>query len=206
MATVANFDFHCNLDPVILWQYQEAEKLKALVASQQSFLDTAIQQLWNDFNRDFLNIQTCGSAGLSMWGQLLQVPRPTYENEAGEIVDFSDDQYRLVLRARIYLLTFDGSVKALNQFFKILFPDLDVVITDNYNMTVTISILNDLPSEYAVLFEKPFVDTFLPRPAGVRYIIGAEEAVSYEDVFTFEGFTDSQGNPGGNFDNGTFIA
>ena len=205
MATIANFDFHCDLSPVILWQYQEAEKLKALIQSQQDFMDKAVLQFWTDFNRDYLNIQTCGSGGLSMWGQLLQVPRPTYQDESGATVDFTDDQYRLVLRARIYLLTFDGSVKALNQFFKMLFPTLDVVITDNYDMTVTISILNDLPSEYAVLFAKPFVDTFLPRPAGVRYIIGDEGSVDYSQILTFEGFLDKDGNPGGNFDNGTFI-
>lgn len=190
MVQILNFNTKYDLSPVILWQYQNAPKITGLVSYQQQFLDTAITEFWAALNRDFLDIRTCNADGLSMWGQLLQVPRPTYEKD-GQTLEMSDEQYRLVLRARIYLLTFDGSARALNEFFYILFPDLDIQIVDNYDMTVDINILSKLPDDIAVLFQKPFVDTFLPRPSGVMYNINT--AVDYSRVFGFEGMVDKDG-------------
>lgn len=188
MGQTANFNFTYDMSPVILWQYQDAPILKTLILNQENFLNTAIGDYVASLNGDFLNITTASTDGLAMWGQLLQVPRPVYTDEEGNTVSFSDDQYRLLLRARIYLLTFDGSAKALNSFFQILFPELSVVITDNYDMTVTINILNDPVPEIATLFKKPYIDYFLPRPAGVEYIINLGSA-DYSKIFGFEGMT-----------------
>lgn len=194
---VANFNFTYDMSPVILWQYQEATKLKGLVNYQQTFLNTAITDFISTWNKNFLNLQTATSDGLSVWGQLLGVARPTYTNDEGQVVPFTDVQYRLLLQARIYLLTFDGSSKALNNFFKILFPGTQVVIQDNYDMTVTIQFLSEIPADMKILFEAPFVDTFLPRPSGVEYKVGVD-TTDWSTTFGFEG----QQIAG--FDTGTF--
>lgn len=194
---VANFNFSYDLSPVILWQYQETTNLKGLVQYQQTFLDTAITEFVGTWNKNFLNLQTATTDGLAVWGQLLGVPRPLYQNAEGETVVLTDDAYRLLLQARVYLLTFDGSAKALNNFFKILFPKSQVVIQDNYNMTVSIQFLDGIPEGYEILFRAPFVDTFLPRPSGVQYLIGSG-TTDWEHTFGFEG----QETAG--FDNGTF--
>lgn len=198
MPTISNFNFTYDMSPVILWQYQDAPILKTLILNQEKFLNTAIADYVEALNEDFLNIATASTDGLSMWGQLLQVPRPVYTDDEGNTVSFTDDQYRLLLRARIYLLTFDGSARALNQFFKILFPDLQVVIQDNYDMTVTINILNDPTPDIAVLFKKPYVDYFLPRPSAVAYTTN----LGTRDYSTVLGFEGSGLNT---FDNGTFF-
>lgn len=286
---ISNFDFYCDLNPVILWQYLDAEKLKALVANQQQFMDDNVGDFYTDFNRDVLNIETANTFGLEVWGALLQVPRPSapstimknyyayynsnvgyayldkpledivagvdlpyvYDSQTqsmnvrgsitevtisgsvrrfgwqysesnwynmsrssnpandkqlpaeGPLVPFTDDQYRLLLRARIYLLTFDGSARALNEFFHILFPDLVVTITDNGDMTATISVLNEVDPEIAILFQSPYVDIFLPRPSGVAYNMSTGET-DYTKVFGFEGMVDEDGNSVAGFDNGTF--
>lgn len=197
MSKVANFNFVYDMSPVILWQYQEAVNLKGLVQYQQNFLNTAITDFVGTWNKNFLNLQKATTDGLSVWGQLLGVARPTYQNEEGQTVTFTDDQYRLLLQARIYLLTFDGSAKALNNFFKILFPNVQVVIQDNYDMTVTIQFLSEIPEEMKVLFESPFVETFLPRPSGVQYKVGVD-TTDWSQTFGFEG----QETAG--FNNGTF--
>jgi len=199
---VANFDFSCDLSPVVLWQYNDAERLKSIVENQQVFMDENVRDFFTDFNRDILNIETANTFGLGVWGALLQVPRPVYDDE-GVQKEFTDEQYRLLLRARIYLLTFDGSARALNEFFHILFPDLIVTVKDNGNMTVDISVLNGIDPEIAVLFESPYADIFLPRPSGVQYNMQTTPT-DYTKVLTFEGQTDEYGNPGGNFNNGTF--
>lgn len=188
MPTISNFNFTYDMSPVILWQYQDAPILKGLILNQENFLNTAISDYVESLNGDFFNIATATTDGLSMWGQLLQVPRPVYTDDEGNTVSFTDDQYRLLLRARISLLTFDGSGRALNSFFKILFPDLQVLIQDNYDMTVTINILNAPTPEIAVLFKKPYIDYFLPRPSGVEYTINLG-STDYSKIFGFEGMT-----------------
>lgn len=191
---VANYDFSIDLSKVILWQYSDAEKFKELVAYEQLFMDTAVTKFWQDFNKDIFNLSTCNTFGLELWGKLLGVARPTYTPLGGQPTEYTDEQYRLVLRARIYLLTFDGSARALNEFFKMLFPEYPVVITDNLDMTADIAFAIEPPQEIKTVLTDSL---FLPRPSGVEYNINWE--VDYTTVLGFEGQTPTQG-----FDNGTF--
>lgn len=190
----ANYNFDIDLSKVILWQYDDAEKLKSLVNNEQQFMDTAVTQFWEDFNYNVFNLATCNTFGLELWGKLLGVARPTYLDE-GVVVEYSDEQYRLVLQARIYLLTFDGSGAALNQFFKMLFPEYPVIITDNLDMTVTIGFVQEPTDEIKTILQN---ENFLPRPSGTRYIMNW--SINYEEIFGFEGQ-----EPCTNFDNGTFF-
>lgn len=196
MAKVTNYNFNYDMSQVVLWQYGDAERLKAIIANEQAFIDENTTGFYTDFNKDVLNIATANTFGLSVWGRLLNVMRP-----AG----FTDAQYRMLLRARIYLLTFDGSAKALNEFFHILFPEAIVDIKDNLDMTATITFISGLDPEYSVLFRSPYVETFLPRPTGVEYITNLAPT-DYTTVFGFEGMTDPDGNQLPGFDQGTFIA
>ena len=193
----ANYNFGIDLSKVILWQYDDAPKFKAIVENEQSFMDSAVRDFWDDFNRDVFNLSTCNSFGLSVWGSLLSVARPTYIKN-GVRTEYNDEQYRLVLQARIYLLTFDGSAKALNKFFKMLFPQYPVVITDNFDMTVDINFATEPTDEIKTVLQDSL---FLPRPSGVEYNLNW--SVDYTKVFGFEGQTNNgEQLPG--FDNGTF--
>lgn len=211
---VSNFNFQCDLSPVVLWQYLEATKFRGLVDYQQKFMDVAVRDFIDEFDKSFLNIATADTNGLVLWGRLLNVGRPVYEKD-GVITEFTDEQYRVVLRAAIYLLAFDGSVKALNQFFKMLLPNLPILIVDNYDMTVSFNVLRDkedVDEWEQVLLDylfSPVGDRFaiaLPRPSGVRYDLNYN--IDYSDIFGFEGQTfrndnnEQQSVQG--FDNGTF--
>ena len=165
---IANYNFKCDLKAVQLWQYNDAERLKGIIANQQKFMDENVKDFYENLRDNVFNLANANTFGLSVWGSLLGVPRPTYESE-GQTVEFTDDQYRLLLRARIYLLTFDGSARALNEFFHILFPDLYVTVIDNGDMTADISVLNEVDPAITILFQSPFVEIFLPRPSGVAY-------------------------------------
>lgn len=217
----SNFDFQCDLSPVILWQYLDAEKLRGLVAMQQEFLDVAVRDFIDEFNKTFLNISTATGNGLALWGRLLNVGRPVVDNGDGTVTEFTDEQYRTVLRGQIYLLAFDGSVKALNRFFKILFPNLPIVIVDNLDMTVDFNVLRDAdeiePWERTLL-NYLFTPTgatggvrsyaiSLPRPSGVKYNLNFN--VDYSKIFGFEGQTyKTEQNTDESlqgFDNGTFF-
>lgn len=218
---ITNFYFQSDLSPVILWQYLDAKKLLSLIQYQQDFMDEAITNFFSELNVKFFNISTAGTNGLVLWGRLLNVGRPVLENDDGSYTEFTDEQYRMVLRAQIYLLAFDGSIKALNSFFKILFPDIAIAITDNYDMSVSINVLQaeeDIADWQVALLNYLLVpqgatgsaQTYalsLPRPSGVKYILNYN--VDYSTIFGFEGmtFTDDTGNEESiaGFDNGTFI-
>lgn len=193
----ANYNYNQDLSKVVLWQYDSAPKFKKLVEGEQAFMDNAVTKFWEDFNTNIFNLGTCNTFGLELWGKLLGVARPTYL-EGGTQHEYSDEQYRLVLQARIYLLTFDGSAYALNKFFKMLFPQYPVIITDNYDMTVTIGFVQEPSADIKTILRN---EDFLPRPAGVKYIMDWE--TDYSTVFGFEGQT-YQGEQMPGFDNGTF--
>lgn len=211
---VSNFNFQCDLSPVVLWQYLEATKFRGLVDYQQNFMDVAVRDFIKEFDKSFLNIATADTDGLALWGRLLNVGRPVYEKN-GVVTEFTDEQYRIVLRAAIYLLAFDGSVKALNQFFKMLLPNLPILIVDNYDMTVSFNVLRDkedVEEWEQVLLNYLFSsvgDKFsiaLPRPSGVRYDLRYN--IDYSNIFGFEGQTykteqNTEKSLQG-FDNGTF--
>ena len=179
----ANYNFQQDLSKIILWQYDDAEKFKALVANEQAFMDEAVTKFWDDFDNNVFKLATCNTFGLELWGKLLNVARPTYTS-GGVAHEYSDEQYRLVLQARVYVLTFDGSAKALNQFFKMLLPQYPVVITDNLDMTASIDFVNEPPTEMKTVLTNP---DFLPRPSGVRYVFNW--SVDWDKTFGFEGMT-----------------
>lgn len=203
MAKISNYDFYCDLSPVKLWQYNDAKKMLGIIDNQQAFMDENVTGFFENLRDNVFNLENANSFGLSIWGSLLGVPRPTY-TVGGVVYSFTDEQYRLLLRARIYLLTFDGSARALNEFFSMLFPGILVQIKDNEDMTATIRFLNNLPAEYAILFVSPFVESFLPRPSGVRYNIQIG-TTDYTKVFGFEGMTDENGHSVAGFNQGTFF-
>ena len=203
MTQVLDYNFKCDLSKVILWQYNDAEKLKTIVKNQQQFMDINVDLFFEYLKQNVFNLVNADDIGLSVWGALLGVPRPTYD-DGGVIKTFTDEQYKLLLRARIYLLTFDGSAKAVNEFFHMLFPDLTVIVRDNLDMTVDIQILQDVSPDVAVLFQSPFVETFLPRPSGVKYNVQIGN-IDYTEIFGFEGMEDEHGDSVAGFDNGTFL-
>lgn len=204
MTKVATINTSCDLSKLKFWQYTKAKNLLALLDNSQKFMDDNITPFINGLHTDILNIQTCNTFGLALWGQLLNTPRPTY-TPAGEStpVEFDDEQYRLLLQARIYLLTFDGSVPSLVNFFRIMFPNTIIQVTDNLNMSATINVATQITDEIKAVFNYP---GFIPRPSGVQYDVSF--VTDFSKVFGFEGqtYTTESGTqeslPG--FDNGTF--
>jgi hypothetical protein len=67
-----------NLERAILWQYEKAERLKAIIGFQQDFFDTNVTGFWNNYRTNIFNLDTADSFGLKIWGSLVGVARPRY--------------------------------------------------------------------------------------------------------------------------------
>lgn len=177
---ITNFNFHNDYSPLVLWQYLEAEHLKGIISNEESFSDINLRDFWGDYDHNVFNLRTADSFGLSVWGILLNQPRPLYT----DLTPFSDDDYRTWLMAQIFALSFDGTEKSLRKFLTDVFPDVGFNITDNYDMTVNIKVLNEdeVSDAQKALLKHP---NFLPRPEGVDYTFDGW-GVDYSRTFGFE--------------------
>lgn len=80
------------------------------------------------------------------------------------VTQLPDDVYRLLLRAKIALNKWDGSLKQLSEVFTVLFAPATVEITDGMDMTVSVAVTGT-PS--SALFKQIVLGGYLPlKPAG----------------------------------------
>jgi|SRR5690242_10743220 len=71
---VQKFDFSVNLMQAILWQYNQATTLMALVSQKQTWYTDNQTDFWNDWYTNVFNLLTANSFGLSVWSYILDVP------------------------------------------------------------------------------------------------------------------------------------
>lgn len=199
MTKIANLNFKYDYKPLIMWQYDNAENLKKIVDNEQKFLDVAVTQFRDEFDEHIFNLDTCDANGLELWGKLLQVSRPMVSG-----VYFNDEQYRLLLKSRIYAIRWEGTCYGLTSLIHSLFPDVIFRVVDcpldaNQDpqiMTVNIDFASGLTAEQEVVLRMGYTDplsgtyvyTFLPRPAGVEYNISFTS--DWAKTLGFEGMTE----------------
>lgn len=182
-----------DLNGVFLWQYESAEKIKQIIKNKQAFLKENVEDFWNNWIRDVFNIDTANTFGLELWGRFLGIGRPSYVDD-DQTIDFTDEQYRTVIKGRLMLMISNGSVPSINRYLNYLFPDKPVFVIDYHNMSISIIFYyTPTPAEEAVIK----MDGFLPRPAGVEVNYGI---VPPDEVFGFDGQELST------FDQGTFLS
>lgn len=205
MGLVADFNYQYDYSPVLLWQYSNSPNLRAIVDKEQAFLDTAITQFKEEFDENIFNLDTCDANGLDLWGRVLGIQRPVL---VGGLA--TDEQYRLLLKSRFSVITWDGSGYGLARIIKGLFPNalfkiedcpLDINDDPQY-MTVNIDFAAGLTNDEEAILQMGYLDpnsgeyvyTFLPRPAGVVYNLSF--VGSWARTLGFEGMTETT-NMGG---------
>lgn len=180
MTKIFEYNSKTDLEKYIIWQYGNSSALQTLLTQKQEWYNENQTEFWQNWTKDVLNISTANDFGLSVWGNLLQVPR-TYKID-GVMTTLEKEQYRLLLRGRLLYLRMNGSVPQINQYLKLLFEsDGTAFVRDNLDMTMTY-ILDFTPTtEQLVVLLNTNV---LPRPAGVGYKI---YVLPDEEIFGFEG-------------------
>ena len=66
-----------DLNRVITWQFDKAESLVSIIEMLKKFCSESTEKFWDDIVRDVYNIETANSFGLSVWGRVVSVDRPT---------------------------------------------------------------------------------------------------------------------------------
>lgn len=159
---VQKLDQHADLLKAILWQYEGAEKLRAIVEAEQAWFDKANGEFWSNWIRDVFDFNTANDFGLAVWGRILNInlgvdiPPGSGEPAFGFGVDnenfgngnfsrFTGGQFslttaqkRLVIRLRYAQLTVRPTVPNINRIMSEVFQEFggSAYVVDNNDMTV----------------------------------------------------------------------
>lgn len=194
MSQIQALDFSVDLMRALLWQYNDAARLEALVRQKQAWYDANQSAFWSDWVADVFDLRTANDFGLSVWAIILDIPlvvasavdpvdkpiwgfgqyRENFTNGNFAAISnsaLSTEQKRLVLRLRYFQLVNDGAVTEINAFFAYLFAPLGpAYVKDGYDMRARYVFEFPMPSALEVVLTE---FDLLPRPAGVKvdYVI-----------------------------------
>lgn len=158
-------DLGMDINKCITWQYNNAEKLKSIIALKAKWYSEHYTNFWKEWYEKVFNIDTANSFGLTLWGKLLNIERPTYIDANGNKKVFDDEMFRLLLKGQIMLFNTNGSAFEVNRYLEFIFRSKgEIYAIDRYNMLFDLFV-DYYPDEK----EKAVLENiyFLPRPAGV---------------------------------------
>ncbi|MFN6885292.1 DUF2612 domain-containing protein, partial [Proteus mirabilis] len=168
---IQQFDYHSDLLQAILWQYENADKLKSLAHFKADYFHQSTVLFWQNWYRDIFNIDTANDFGLAVWGRILDVPlgidiSPSEKTKIGfgfgkkkanfnanfrrntdYTLSLTLDQKRMLIRMRYFNLTQSPTVTNINQFLKRFFwrGESKVFVLDPFDMTYMYYVFNFNP-------------------------------------------------------------
>jgi hypothetical protein len=193
MSAIQDVDYSADLLQCLLWQYNDADKLQALVQSKQDWYDTALAGFWSDWVRDVFDLTTANAFGLTVWANILGMPlvvipaptgaKPTFgfapnwqrfnqgNFAAGNnVTTLTQAEGRLILRLRYFQLVTRGAAPEVNAFLAQVFGTGEVYAKTTGPMQATYFFTHALSSSLKLLLTSFDI---LPRPAGVTVVINS---------------------------------
>lgn len=219
-GTIQTFNFSVNLLQALLWQYDNAMRIRSLLQQKQDWYDSEQSGFWENWISGVFALETADVFGLSVWSIILQVPiivslnpsptsQPTwgfgsfnqnytngnflFQNGGAQVL--SPEQARLVLQLRYFQLQSSGTIPEINRFLKFIFGSKygrAYVKDDTAPMSIIYVFAFVPPSQLQFVLENFDI---LPRPAGV--------SVTYETLVPAPWGFDT---PHETFDNGNFMS
>lgn len=168
-------------------EYRLAPKFNALLLALLKKLDDVTNCLIL-FDVAF-DLSTAVGAQLDIWGDNLNISRTVgFQPSNGVSPVLDDDTFRLYIQAVIAANHWDGTIDGLYSVWEQLFPDGSIIIIDNQNMTVDITLTGTFSSIIQDLITNGYI---VPRPEGVLYnylfgtlpFFGFGESVGYVEGF-----------------------
>jgi len=191
--TIETFDYKINVLTSLLWQYNKAANLEALVSFKNDWLEDFNQKFWEMWFINVFDLQTANLFGLNVWSIILNLPLyvplgpPVVSDYFGfnEIppintyVNFTngnfapgslpplltEEEQRIALRLRYYQCVTRGAVTEVNLFLNFVFGSLGGCwMIDNFDMTITYEFGFHVSTALLQVIQNNFL---LPKPAGV---------------------------------------
>ena len=110
-----------NLGKTVLWQYDRAVRLLAVLKHIQVMYHCAVEQFWDFWNARILSVDTMGDMGCAVWGIFLGVPRPTIKDDDGSERLVATSVYRRILKGTFYLMKASSTFEEMLGYLEIVF-------------------------------------------------------------------------------------
>ena len=118
------------------------------------------------------SFDACVGDQLDALGVILGVPRQvTFDPTDGSSPILDDDTYRILLKNQVLKNHWDGRAESLQTTWKELFPGGTIIIQDNQDMTVDVTVTGAFTQ---IIVDLIVNDYIVPRPQGVwmNYYVG----------------------------------
>lgn len=181
-------DLSVDLLRVLLWQYNDAARLQALLQKKQDWYNAAQSGFWQDWIADVFDLRTANDFGLAVWAVLLNVKlvtgsqvdppgKPLFgfatdsENftngnfSSSSAVVLTTAQKRTLLRLRYFQLVTRGAAPEVNDFLTLIFGP-GVYVNDSNKMAIAYVFPPGVLTSAVELLLTSY--DVLPRPAGVQ--------------------------------------
>lgn len=144
-------------------QHKKQPKFIAWLTQNLDKVEDLYQTLKNSTNS--FDIDTAAGTQLDIIGKLVGRSRNlTFQPTDGSEPVLDDDMYREYLKGRILQNQWDGTVEDLKSIFKTIFPDFELYLQDNQDMSMKATIIGATNPLRINLIENGY---FIPKPFGV---------------------------------------
>lgn len=144
-------------------QYQLAENFKDWLRHHID-MSKDTMECANDMNNQF-DIDFALGVQLDMIGQIVGINRVLpFQPSDGSDPRLDDDTYRMLIKATIARNHWDGQLYSIEQQWLTIFPNTSIVVIDNQDMTLTVSVSGDISELLQDMIEN---DLIITRPQGV---------------------------------------
>lgn len=157
---------------LITSQHKVQPKFMAWLSSALAIADDGMETA-TDIPADF-DVDSAVGAQLDILGVIVGRGRElNFQPSGGEAPVLDDANFRTALKAKIAQNQWDGTIPQIYDIWVSLFPDLDLKIVDNQNMTMAAIISGQIDPIITEMVASGYI---IPKPVGVGLtIIGASE-------------------------------
>lgn len=194
MANIQTFDFSVDLLKSILWEYNTAPNLQAILKAKQVWYDDNQTAFWESWITDVFDLRTCNDFGCAVWAIILGIPASivsapipngkqpfgfdttnltnfngfNFTGQTSTTITLTTAQKRMLLQLRYRQLTCRTTIPETNQILKSVLGSFGLMyIVDNHNMTATLVCKFIIPSVLQLFFSLDII----PRPECVSLAI-----------------------------------
>ena len=120
----------------------------------------------NDNITSLFDLSNAKSNEVDIIGEIVGFSRELNYNYEEDKNVLDDDDYRLLLKGKILKNSWNGTIGDIYKLWNELFPDFELTIYDNQDMTCTVFIRGEYTdNQYSFITN----DLIIPKPAGVSY-------------------------------------
>lgn len=189
---ILTVDFSVDILKSILWEYNKAGNLQALLTSKDAWYQTNYSSFWSRWFTNVFNLDTANDFGCNVWAIILGLPttlltnpepnakapwgfdvfNPTnfdnfnFSSTGSSQISFTTAEKRMILKLRYRQLVSRGTIPEINKILKDIIEPIYGVsyMLDGHDMTQTLICLFAIPFKLNVILTEY---DLIPREAGV---------------------------------------